>query len=480
VVQSQETVQTDDSSAYAINLATITLDRPLAFDLLGKPIQRIAPSTQTTAGVFATTPSEGAVFYGVKPLGEPAAVGDRSVTVDGGILANLVPASSVPEPVLDEYPLIRRPTLSRTAAAALTLPAVTTALAPGAVLQLPTAVEPGTLTMQHGATAFTSTIGGDLLQGSTVVGSVDHAGRRLTLLGSAPSYPSASNTITYRPATRTGATAHSIGVEVTQANQSTAWVFALAPAPAPGTVSFSYLFNGVWYELLEDGSGKLAGADSSYGTGQMNFITGSLAASLGALPDVGSQVIVMWGEADSAEAATGLPARAWTRLPLDSLPDGPVLVSWARGATGYSASVAPGGAVTGPAQARPVVREASGFVLPFSPDVLPDGPVTLTYTPLDSAANFANNGGGQYTLNGGNPIRPGSVRFQAIASASGGNAAWAGTNQVFDCYSEADVVYARGLGPIGTINNATGVMVLSHPAFSVTGYEKLKSKYIFA
>jgi hypothetical protein len=437
-----------------VTLCTCELQTAMEFDLLGKQIQFDPPSATNTATVFGTTPSVGTLFHGVKPLGIAAEIGDFTITVAGGIFTPLVPANTVPEPVVDIYPLVERPTLSRTAAATLTLPSASIALAPTTVLQLPTACEPGSLTMTHGATAFTTNSAGQLLQGETVVGTVDYIGRTITMLGTAPSYGTASNTITYKPATVTGATAHSQGVEVTTASQSTAYVFAFEPPPAPATLTVSYMAQGRWYDLTEDGTGKISGASSAYGTGTLNFLTGSMALSLGAPPDVGSIIVMTWGEADSARQATGLPTRAWANIPLDEAPEpGSLAFEWTTGAGLQTATVAGDGTVTGPAQVGEVERlPGGGYQVPFSPNVLPTGPVTVNYVAEPETSAFTNDGGGQYTLTGA-PLVPGSVRFQLVAS-SGTSA------KIYQCYSRGTVVYA-GSTVIGTINNTTGVMLLS-------------------
>lgn len=461
----------DASGQYTVNLATCQLNKPLPFDILGAPVQRTPPSASTAATVFSTAPAVGARFHGVKPLAAAITLGPtpiREVTVSGGIFSQLVPASTVPTPVVDIYPLVERPTLSRTAQAALTISTAAVALTPGTVLQLPTAVQPATLTMSHGATTFTSNNAGDLLQGSTVVGAVDWSARTITMLGTAPNYGTATNAITYTPATVTGATAHSASFKVTDANQSTALVAAMEPPPAPGTLTVSYMAQGRWYDLAEDGTGKLAGSDSSYGAGTLSFVTGSLAASLGALPDIDSSVILTWGEADSAVQATGLPTRAWAYLPIDDQPTpGTLSIAWSRGATNYTATVAANGVVTGPAQVGQVQRQPDGtYLLPFSPNTLPDGSVSLTYQALADVDAFTNDGSGSYTLTN-TPIKPGTVRFNVIALING-------VSKLIRCYSQGTEVYAEGLGVIGTINNSTGAMVLSVGSQSRTVYKKTK------
>jgi hypothetical protein len=457
---SQQQLQVTDNDLITVNLCTCELDKVLAFDLLGQPIQKAQPGTNA-AVVYATALSTGVQFHGVKRLGAPAAVGDRSVLLDGGIFSPVVPANTIEEPLTDIFPLVQRPTLSRTAFSALTLPATTLTLTAGTVLLLPLELEPGTLTMTHGATAFSSNLDGELLQGSTVVGAVDARARTVTLSGAAPNYGSASNTITFRPATVTGATAHSAAIEVTTPNQGLGWVYAFEPTPAPGTLSVSYLAQGRWYELTEDGTGKLSGADSAYGVGTLNFLSGSLALTLGALPDVGSAIVFTWGEADSARQADSVPARLWTTIALTQQPQpGTLVFTWPAGGSTLSASVAASGAVTGPAQVRPVRRLPGGtYEVDFSPNTLPTGPVGLDYIGLPETSAFTNDGGGQYTL--AEPPREGSVRFNLVGNSGA-------LSKVFPCHSVGTDVFS-GETLVGQINNTTGVMLLNGaPSVSIS------------
>ncbi len=442
-----------------INLCSCELSNELEFDLLGKAIQLTDPSAGNTAVAYSTTPSVGARFYGVKRLGIAAEIGDRSVTAEDGIYSPIVPAATVEEPVLDVYPLVPRPSLSRTSAAVLTLPAQSLALGPGTVLRMPTAAEPTTVAFTHGATAFTTNNAGEVLQGTTVVGTVDYRNGTVTMSGSAPSYGTQSLTLSYRPATVVGALAHSASQEITTGNQGLAWVFAFDPPPAPGTLMVSYMAQGRWYTLEEDGTGRLSGADSSYGSGTISFQTGSLALSLGAIPDVGSDIIFLWGDAETAQAATGLPTRAWAAIPLAEPPaPGTLAFEWGRGGTTYNASLAANGTVTGPAQIREVERLDGGtYRVLFSPDTMPDGLISVSYESQAENAAFTNDGGGNYTLSGA-PIAVGSLRFRLFATAS------TGLTYVFNCFSRGTDVYARtpaGNTVIGTINNTTGAVSLA-------------------
>lgn len=461
-----------EGSPTEINLASCEISEPgLEFDLQGQPVQKDEPSATSAAVVYSTTPASGARFYGIKPLGVAAEIGDRSVTVDDGIFTPLVPAATVEEPVIDVYPLIPRPALARTATSAVTLPVTVLTLAAGTVLQLPTAVEPGSLTMTHGGTSFTSNAAGELLQGTTPVGTIDWRNRRITMSGTAPTYGSANNTIAFKPATVVGALAHSGAVEVTTNNQGLAWVFAFEPPPAPATLVISYMAQGRWYDLTDDGTGKLSGSDSSYGTGTLSYLTGSAALTLGAIPDVGSAIIVMWGDANTAKTAVGtLPTRAFMEFELEDAPrPGTLSFAWSRSGTNYVATVADTGAVTGPATVSRVTRRDDGkWTVRFAPFTLPDGVVALSYQKR-AESNAYTGSGGSYTLTDA-PVRAGSLRFKALATAAGH------PNKVVEVWADAaGTVWCEG-SAVGTFNASTGALNITSPTFTARRWQTVKKK----
>lgn len=446
------------------NVATCELGQALAFDFAGPPLGRVVNESAYTQ-LFTTNPSAGTQFYGVKPLDVDASVGDRSVVADGGIYSPLVPAATVEEPLIDIAPLTARAGLSRTAYGTLTTPGVSTALAAGTVLRLPTAVEPGTLTMTHGGTSFAADADGNLKQGTTVVGSVDHKGRTITMAGTSPSYGTAVNAVTYKPATLSGAAVESDYWTVTTANQGLAWVYAFEPPPAPGTLTVSYMAQGRWYDLQDNGSGRVAGADSSYGSGTLNYSTGSMALTLGALPDVGSALILQWGRADAAVAApsAGLPTRLHTVITLEGMPKpGTLVLTWSRAGTDYTATVAADGTVTGPAQVGPVLETSPGvYAFTFAPEVLPDSGVTVSYNDLAATTAFTSLGGGQYQLTN-TPIQPGSLRGTLPLNTAG----YALSSGARKFWSEGGSIYAEPLWKygtktlVGTVNNTSGLVTL--------------------
>lgn len=443
-------------TTFDASIATCELAQPLSMDVLGPPIARVT-NENNYAVIYSTTLAAGAQFVGVKPLAEAAETGDRTVSVAGGIYTPLVPASTVEEPLTDIAPLLTRAALCRTAQTALTLPAQNLNMSPGNVLQLPTAAQPGSLTITRSGTVFADDGNGVLLQGTSPVGAVDYRARTVTMAAGAPSYGTASTTIAYTPATPSGATTHSAALDITSANAGLAFVAAFAPAPAPGTFTVSYMAQGRWYELVDNGNGKLAGADSSYGSGTVNYVSGSIAYTLGAIPDVGSAIIYGWGNAATAVAvaANDLPSRVSGVLSVDPrhIP-GTLVLSWARGGTDYEATVDVGGVVSGDATGLVV-----GGTVTMQPAVMPDGPVALAYNRAVVVNSSFTGSGLSFTLSA-TPVVPGSVTFGVSLVPVGGGFVTPASITVRD--NGYGVLYlANSTTVAGSVNYSTGAVQVS-------------------
>jgi len=448
-------------TTFQANVAVCELGQALAFDVLGAPVGRVLNEALYTL-VYTTTVASGVAFHGVKPLAAPAEVGDRDVYAEGGIYSPLVPAATVEEPLIDIAPLTTRQSLSRTAQATLTLPAQTLTLQPGTLLRLPTAVQPGSLTITRGATVFADDGAGVLKQGATAVGVVDYGGKTATMAAGSPSYGSASTVIAYLPATPSGAATHSAELVITSANQGLGFTAAFEPPPAPGTFTVSYMAQGRWYDLVDNGNGKLGGADSSYGAGTINYASGSIAYTLGAIPDVGSSILYAWGDSAAAVAVepAGLPDRlsAVYSLSNSALPD-TVALTWSRGDTDYTATMDAAGVLSGDATGG---LSAGG--LRFAPAVLPDGPVDVEFSFKTFQSTAAtHSGGGVYQLDLF-PVVPGSVRLNVLLQPQTGFSIpasvyvgdFAGNGLLTSPHTPA----AAG-AVFGTVNYTTGVVTLS-------------------
>lgn len=90
------------------------------------------------------------------------------------------------------------------------------------------------------------------------------------------------------PAIKTAALA------VTSATRRLTWTMQALIAIKPGTAYCDYLVMGKWVRLLDDGAGSLVGR-AGQGLGSVDYTTGSIVVTLGALPDVGSHVLFGMG-----------------------------------------------------------------------------------------------------------------------------------------------------------------------------------------
>lgn len=464
------------TASFEANVAVCELGQALLFDVPGPPIGRAVSEGNNYAIAYTTTVAAGAEFHAVKPLAAPVSIGDRSVQVSGGVYAPLVPAATVEEPLIDLAPLVRRQSLSRTGIVTLTLPSKVMALQPGTALRLPTSAQPGTVAVTSGATAFTDDGNGSLLQGTLAVASIDYRAKVITFLPASPSYASSTVVVSCLPATPAGAATHSDSLLITLGNQGLAFTAAFEPPPAPGTFTLSYMAQGRWYDLVDNGNGKLAGADNAYGTGSINYTSGSIAFTMGALPDVGSRVLYQWG--DAAQAETVLLADRPTRLQAVFQLDGrlvpaSLVLNWTVNSSARTAVCDSAGNITGDATGT-----CSGGLVTLRPNHMPDlGSITAAFdrTPTPQSG-VVDNGAGSYTLSV-LPVVPGSLVMQVATLPEAGFELPASV-QVVDNGSGILISTTPGvIGSIGTVNYTTGAVSILASTTAVV-YENVVQSYM--
>lgn len=146
--------------------------------------------------------------------------------------------------------------------------------------------------------------------------------------------------------------AHTLARNVTAESRRLTWVENLQPIPAPGALSISYRAQGSWYELTDDGAGAVTGTDPTIGAGTIDYVTGALTLTLGALPDVGSQIMWAWGSpVHYTSLVPTAPAGAAVVIEAPKLTDpivaGTLTVTWQSGGVEKTATDNGSGAFTG-------------------------------------------------------------------------------------------------------------------------------------
>lgn len=167
-----------------------------------------------------------------------------------------------------------------------------------------------------------------------------------------------------------GVTPHTQRIKIGQENRGLNYVFMLSPLPAPGTVVISFMVLGNWYTAADDGAGAFTGSAA----GQLIYTTGSGAITLPALPDVGSSIIISFGERvgfndrSSQGAAIRAPEYCWQLDDVGVVP-GSITFTWYSAGTLRTATDDGAGSITG--DGTGVVDYPSNTVL-LRPTYLPD------------------------------------------------------------------------------------------------------------
>ncbi len=366
----EHSIQTfeDDKGPFERRIVTLQLGQALERDYAGFDPQRFAiteANLKARTKIRTTVWGNAAKYYGVQPLVEPGVLGQYSVRVPG-IYERVVPSAEAESPIVDGIPY---------AGAALPAPGVqdvtvTTAQAwtAATALVLPGGILPGSLRVTSGAVQLTDK-GGLLMAGGAQVGTVDYAnGQCLLTTGSY----AGSKTITYRPAAFMQRMPQSSEILVTAEGRSQSYTGFILPLAQPGTLSISYRAQGQWYVLQDDGSGALRGSDAGHGAGTYNPATGSYLVTLGALPDVGSSIILYWGTPTQETAWPGEDVPLYQDLEL-ALPEGASIwpgglsITWQDGGV-KTATVASDMQLTGDATGRVYVGDNR---IRFAPNALP-------------------------------------------------------------------------------------------------------------
>lgn len=297
--------QHDTGGAYTVRVVTCELAEPLAENYSGLEPSRADPSATTASALLHETRynAEAVPLYGVRPLADDAALGDFSVTVDS-LYSPLIPTAFAETALPDVTPGADSAALVASNAATVNFTTVTQCVKPDASLFLGTACTPGTLSIAVSGSTLTDD-NGSVKLATTTVGEIDYGNGTCRFNSSCPNYGAASKTVTFKPAGRPLRVADTAAQAVTAENRGFVWVLTLAPIPAPNTLKVSYRVNNQWYTISDQGGGVLSGADSSYGSGNLNFATGTVTISTGALPDVDSEILYAWGTPTNYTARGG-------------------------------------------------------------------------------------------------------------------------------------------------------------------------------
>ena len=354
---------TDDGGDFERRIVTIKVGSPLRYEFQGVSTPSRLSGVSGGSTVRTTTVADAARYYGLKPLTAAVSSGALQLTLTS-VYAPIVPTTQRESAL----------SLATVAGAAALHPAVNAPLpefsivgavgasASSATFWLPRAILPGTLRLRlsyrgEDSPAVTVGVNGAIPPIAFVgwsyrvaSGTVDHESGRITLNGITGGDGIIGSTVyvTYTPAAQVSQPAHTKAIPITLATRGSVYSVPLLPIPAPGTLIVDYRALGKWYRLRDNGAGELVGGDAAYGTGTVDYVTGGATITLGALPDVGSSVLLSWGSPAHYEILAAAPASGF-EISLAPAPvkPGTVVLTWMEGATTKTAIDNGSGSITG-------------------------------------------------------------------------------------------------------------------------------------
>lgn len=283
----------DDKGVYYRWIVSCSLSDALRFDFEGHEAMRVEKydyvlKTRTRD----TTVADATYYYGGHRLVSDAKVGDLKVRA-ASVYAQLVPNSQTETPLVNQALNGEASPVLACNSGLVTIQHAGSLLANGKKLVLPTGCYPGSLQAYN---SITDDGNGNVMWAGSIIGGLNYETGEINFTG-ATGYSGGAELInlTYKPGVTVAQQRATLFREVTVETRRFNWIETLIPIPAPGTLVVAYMAQGNWYTLQDNGLGKLAGEDPSYGAGTISYVTGSMLVTLGALPDAGSIIEITYG-----------------------------------------------------------------------------------------------------------------------------------------------------------------------------------------
>jgi len=292
----------DDRGVYSYTVLTLAITTPLQFEFSGPDTPARSSAAARLGKVRVTSVADAARYYGVQPLQVAASSGDLTIKLPS-IYAPLAPTTQreVPISLANVFEATSRiPT-------GVVFSGSVGEVGPLAPYQFPGPIAPNSVSFVNSRSGYPLfDDGAGLVMGTGLidpVGAVDYASGLVTFTTALGADGSVAVSANHAP-TATAA-AYTRATEITLANRGSVFSIVLSPVPSRGTAVVDFRALGRWYRLRDEaGTGTLTGGSPADGTGTIDYVSGALVVTLGALPDVASSVIFSWGSMGSFSALT--------------------------------------------------------------------------------------------------------------------------------------------------------------------------------
>jgi hypothetical protein len=374
-IEHEVQVFTDTTGDFDLRVITLGISQPLQHTFNGGQPTRFSDPPSPT-GVRFTTVADRARYYSVQPFAEDAEAGDLVIKL-GSIFGQLVPSTQAEAPVVnaDAGGGAQSMVAAAVAGFAQTYSISTTGTTTVTYLGFP--ITPGSLSIERDGGGWAredDKVGNILDPGGRIVGAVEYETGKLSLFdldGFPHTWGASSITFTSTPAAAVQKAVQTYQLPVNISTRGYVYIANVRPFPAPGTTTVSFMAFGKWYTLTDDGDGVLGG-DAGVGVGTVNYATGAITVTLGALPDVDTSIMFAWSAVSELAIAVSDPdiqiPRVEHVLAEGNIAPGSLEITWTAG-TLKTATDDGDGNITG--DATGYVRYGSGQIA-WRPTVLPD------------------------------------------------------------------------------------------------------------
>ncbi|WP_033134173.1 hypothetical protein [Acinetobacter sp. MN12] len=293
-----------NNSNIEYKIATYSFKDPLARDYVGVSATQWYNNAKPTTTIRETVVADAGIYYASVDLADDVGIGSFTIPAKT-MFSQLIPSSQTETPLLDLNAVSENPALVAGNSGTINVQ-YTTNVNTGQALYLGSSVLPGSISF----TLFGQSIsdnGGTLRNPTgTQVGTIDYQTGRIVWTNAIGTGNAIINVV-FTPASAPVQPFESFALPVTAANQGTNWTGVLTPIPAPGALSISFMSQGKFYVLKDNGTGRLVAATESIGSGSISYTTGTWLLTTGALPDVGTPILLQWGSPITTFARADLP-----------------------------------------------------------------------------------------------------------------------------------------------------------------------------
>ena len=461
-VETRTAIMVIDGKNVEYKIATYTVNDALDVDYVGLSAQQWYSGQVSKTIIRDSMVADTGSYYASVGLSEDVQVGEFTVNAES-IFSQIIPSAQTESPIVDVN-AAGESTILVPGNDGLITASFPTTVAVSQNLYIGSSVMPSSMTFSLFGQPVTDQ--GGLLKTSTgiQVGTIDYQ-RGLIQWTAAATVGATTLNITFKPAAAPNQYFQSYAMPVTQNNQSTNWTGVLVPIPSPGSLSISYMSQGKFYELKDDVSGQLKGSSSSFGSGRINYETGSWLLTTGALPDVDTPILLLWGTPIVTFVRSNLSVnKAAFEFDLGQAGIAPgVTINWLLEGVVKTAVSNAQGKFTGDATGEINYSEGSGKIIPNK--IPPKGTqFTVIYnygnqlTQTKSAVAPDSNQKLSFTIGTGAAIQPNSVELSIPVSDALNQKI--GTAKVFDVPINSTIGnLVSSTGDIqGTINYTTGAV----------------------